>query len=180
MIKSPSLPNLSNNQLSNIIKRSKSYEDTADNLFIFESFFEGDGPLGICFIQNELNEICISQINEGTVANETYGLLAGMKLINVNNEDIKDYSYQSVMKKMGKSWNSSGSVYLSFKKNINLVIYNALSDINLLEYYDDFIELGAKEMIDFEFVEYSDLIKLDMNPSEIERFKQLNPTIKCK
>ena len=51
----------------------------------------------------------------------------------------------------------------------------ALNDKNLLKYYDKYVELGAKSFSDFEFVEYSDLVGMEMSVKEIERFKKINP-----
>ena len=64
-------------------------------------------------------------------------------------------------------------IHLTFKKKVNQTIYRLLNRANLIEYYDDFIELGAKEIEDFDFVEKNDLIKFGMNKQEITRFNKM-------
>ena len=46
-----------------------------------------------------------------------------------------------------------------------------------MNYYDKFVELGASSKEDFDFVEYQDLLKMNMNRQEIETFRNINPTI---
>ena len=68
-------------------------------------------------------------------------------------------------------------IWIEFKKPVYKEVYTILLTNNLLKYYDQFVELGASSVEDFEYVEHNDLIKMDMNSDEIENFKQINPNI---
>lgn len=158
------------------IRKSFSSEDFQDSDYYFEDFFEGDGPLGIEFTESS-KKIIVKKITPGTVADETYGLKRGMELVDVNNKDISNKSFEKVMKMIKSSWDSESRVYLKFKKIIIPEVSKILNQNDLLKYYDEFIELGAKSLEDFEFVEYGDLVKMGMNKSEIERFRIINSNI---
>jgi len=173
MNKSESLPNLLNQEKTNKFKKSKSTEDLAENTFIFEEFFEGDGPLGIRFIENSDRRTEILSIDEGTVASEVYGLTINMVLMKIGNKDISKNSHEEVMSKLSKKWRKQRCIHLTFKKKINKNIYTILSGVDLVDYYDRFIDLGAKELIDFEFVEEGDLIQFGMTKGEIIRFNTI-------
>ena len=176
MNKSKSYPEIYNHLSVNNLRKSKSFNDLNEGILCFESFFEGDGPLGIEF-QEKGDEIIVACIVECTVASETFGLYQGMVLTNVNNESIDNLSFKTTMKKITRSWNSRSSVFLEFKKNINIEMYHLLDSINYLDYYEKFIELGAKEKIDFEFVEYDDLIQMGIPKEKIKDFVKLNASI---
>jgi hypothetical protein len=176
MNKSKSYPEIHQHFPINEIRKSKSLNDINENRFYFESFFEGDGPLGIYF-QEEGGEILVSDIVDRTVASETFGLERGFILTNINNKEISGCSFQSAMRKIGRSWKTRSSVFLQFKKKVNVEIYNSLDSINYLDYYENFIELGAKEKIDFEFIEYNDLVEMGVAPEKIKDFSLLNTSI---
>lgn len=158
------------------IRKSFSSGELQDSDYYFEDFFEGDGPLGIEFTESN-QKIIVKKITEGTVADETYGLNRGMELVDVNNTDIGNKSFEQVMNMIKSSWDTESRVYLKFKKIIIPEVSNILNQNDLLKYYDEFIELGAKCLEDFEFVERGDLVKMGMNSIEIKRFRNINPTI---
>ena len=85
-----------------------------------------------------------------------------MILINIDNRDILDSSLETINKKIRKKWLKNSRIYLKFKKPIYQEVYTTLLNNNLVKYYDHFIELGASSIEDFEYVEYEDLIKMDM------------------
>ena len=172
MNKSESEPNLLTEKVHNF-RKSKSTGDFSENKFIFEEFFEGDGPLGIRFFENTEGESEISRIDKGTVADEMYGLMINMILIKIGTKDISQKTHHKNMDKISKIWKKHSCIYLTFKKKINKTIYRILNEADLIEYYDKFIELGAKEENDFEFVEQNDLIKFGMNKEEIIRFNKM-------
>lgn len=169
MNKSESAPNLSEEKI-HTFRKSKSEGDLSGDQFIFEEFFEGDGPLGIKFKKNNSGDSMIANIVKGTVADETYGLTTNMVLIKIGGENISHMKYEKQMKKIKTIWENQSYIHLSFKKQINQTIYSILSGLNLLEYYEGFIELGAKDETDFEFIEEEDLIKFGMNKEEITKF----------
>ena len=175
MHKCQSLPLLTEETVTPI-RKSFSSEDFQDSDYYFEDFFEGDGPLGIEFIESN-QKIIVKKITEGTVADETYGLKRGMELVDVNNTDISNKSFERVMKIIKTSWDKESRVYLKFKKIIIPEVSKILNQNDLIKYYDEFIELGAKSQTDFEYVEYEDLIKMGMNKREIELFLAINPNI---
>ena len=45
------------------------------------------------------------------------------------------------------------------------------------KYYDQFIDLGAKCIDDFEYIEVDDLLKMNFTTEEIERFREINSDI---
>ncbi len=178
MNKSKSYPTIHENEVFNFNK-CQSSDNLKDKLnhFYFEDFFEGDGQLGISFIKDSSNKPIVKSIIPNTVASETYGLYPSMILIEIDGKDITDKSYENIMKSIHKTWLKNNRIHLKFQKVIKKEIYTLLLANNLLKYYDQFIELGASSVEDFEYVEYNDLIKMDMNREEIEKFRQVNPNI---
>mgnify|MGYP001489212907 CR=1 FL=1 len=178
MNKSKSYPVLNKNEIFNLNK-CQSSDNLKDKLndFYFEDFFEGDGQLGISFIKDSFNKPVIKSIIPNTVASETYGLYSSMILIEIDGKDISDKSFENIMKSIHKKWIKNNRIHLKFQKVIIKEVYTILLSNNLLKYYDKFIELGASSIEDFEYVEYDDLIKMDMNSDEIEYFKNINPNI---
>lgn len=172
MNKSESEPNFLTEKVHEF-RKSKSTGDLSENKFIFEEFFEGDGPLGIRFVENKEGESEISRIDKGTVADEMYGLMTNMILTKIGTKDISQKTHDKNMKEISKIWKEQSCIYLTFKKKINKIIYRLLTEANLLKYYDNFIELGTKETVDFEFVEKSDLIEFGMNKQEIISFNKM-------
>lgn len=175
MNKCQSLPLITEETVSSI-RKSFSNEDFQDSDYYFEDFFEGDGPLGIDFIESQ-HKIVIKKIEDRTVAAETYGLKRGMELVNVNNIDITNKSFEKVMKMINISWEKNSRVYLKFKKIIIPEVSKILNHNDLLKYYDEFIELGAVCLEDFDYVEHGDLVKMGMNKREINLFRGINPNI---
>jgi hypothetical protein len=176
MNKSKSYPSSLHNAEINL-KKSNSLDNLNLDDFYFEEFFEGDGDLGIVFSKHN-NNIIITNILPNTVASETYGLYKSMILIDIDNKDIRCKSLEAINKIIRKKWLQNCRIYLKFQKTVYKEIYTTLLNNNLIKYYDHFIELGTSSVEDFEFVEYDDLVKINMNREEIERFKQINPSIK--
>tara|TARA_Y100000996_G_C22308533_1_gene555215 strand:- start:90 stop:620 length:531 start_codon:yes stop_codon:yes gene_type:complete len=176
MHKSKSYPLLDEEKVTPM-RKSTSLCDLQESDYFFGDFFEGDGPLGIYFLENENGEIIVKKIIKNTVASETYGLYTYMVLIDVNNQDIRNKPFNKVMRLIKKSWDSENRIYLKFKKQIYPIISKILNDNNLIKFYDNFIELGAKDESDFEYVEYDDLIKMNMNRTDITNFKKIKPNI---
>ena len=177
MNKSKSSPSLVNSEKIPNIKKSTSCELLDDDEFYFEEFFEGDGELGIVFDENREGGVFVKKISPKTVAAETYGLYTTMILIDINNTDVTNMTRAKIEKKIQNAWLKNSRVYLKFRKPIYKEVYTTLLNYELREYYDHFVELGAKSNEDFEYVEYGDLVKMNMNREEIERFKQINPSI---
>lgn len=142
--------------------------------FYFEENFEGDGPLGIEFCEIK-GEIVVRKIERGTVASEYFGLVTEMILVSVNGSSVEHKKYKRVLRNINTIWDLKNEINLKFKKPIYSEVIRALNEHNLLKYYDKFVELGAKRFSDFEFVEYSDLVGMEMSVKEIERFKKINP-----
>ena len=175
MNKSKSYPSSLHNEEFNI-KKSNSFDTLKLDDFYFEEFFEGDGDLGIIFTEHK-GDIVIKNILPKTVASETYGIYKSMILINIDNKDIQDKSLEYVTKTIRKKWLQNSRIYLKFQKPIYKEIYTVLLNNNLIKYYDEFIELGASFQEDFEYVEYEDLVKMNMNREEINLFRNINPNI---
>ena len=177
MYKSKSSPVLVDSDKVSGNKKSTSCELPEDDEFYFEEFFEGDGELGIVFGENREGDIFVKKILSKTVADETYGLYRSMILIDIDNTDATNMTLSKIEKKIQNAWIKNSRVYLKFRKPIYKEVYTRLLKYELREYYDHFVELGAKSNEDFEFVEYDDLIKMNMSRTEIEKFKNINPSI---
>ena len=175
MNKSKSYPAIHENSEFNL-KKSHSFDTLKLDEFYFEEFFEGDGELGIIFTEYK-GDIVIKNILPNTVASETYGIYKSMILIDIDNKDIRGTSLEHINKIVRKKWLKNSRIYLKFQKPIYKEVYTSLLNNNLIKYYDHFIELGASSIEDFEYVEYEDLIKMNMNKTEILSFKNINPNI---
>lgn len=176
MHKSKSVPLKLCDKNVNPIKKSSSLPELDESSDFYEDFFEGDGPLGIIFA-NQNDKPIVKSIKKDTVSNEYYDLKVNMILIEINGIDITNKTYHKSLSIIKKNWEKNNSIYLKFDKNINPIIHKILLENDLLDYYDDFIDLGAKELSDFDFVELDDLIKMGMNSSEITSFKKINPSV---
>lgn len=159
------------------LKKSDSLDDLKLDEFYFEEFFEGDGELGIVFAIDNKDNIIVKNILPKTVASETYGLYKSMILINIDNKDIIEKSLEDINKMIRNKWLKNNRIYLKFQKPIYQEVYTTLLNHNLSQYYDEFVELGASSLVDFDFVEYQDLLKMNMNRKEIETFRNINPNI---
>lgn len=175
MNKSKSYPAIHENSEFNL-KKSHSFDTLKLDEFYFEEFFEGDGELGIIFAEHKDN-IIVKNILPNTVAAETYGLYKSMILIDIDNQETHGKSLETINKIVRKKWLMNNRIYLKFQKPIHKEIYTLLLNNNLIKYYDEFIELGASQSEDFEFVEYDDLVKMNMNKNEITSFRSINPNI---
>ena len=176
MNKSKSVPNKLVDYDIQPIKKSCSLTDIDELDYYFEEFFEGDGDLGIEF--REIDGLpVIKNIVKGTVAAETYGLYPGLTLVNINNKDIADYNYEKVLKMIDKQWKKNNYIYLKFKKPIYTKLLKILNQHDLLMYYDNFVELGAKDIDDFEYIELDDLHKMNMNEDDIKKVSTINSKI---
>jgi len=131
---------------------------------------EGDGKLGIIFTEND-NLLCIKKILEKTVASEFYELQVGMVVIQINNIDCRGKSYFKSMECLGNLWqeNSCVTLHLEYENPfdninnpINNPIYKFLERIDCEDNYDDFTKLGATRLDDLKFIEYNDLIKMEI------------------
>ncbi len=175
MNKSKSYPIIPSENNFNL-KKSNSFNELKLDEFYFEEFFEGDGELGIVFAKHK-TDIIVKNILPKTVASETYGLYKSMILINIDNKDIEGKSLEDINKITRKKWLKNNRIYLKFQKPIYQGVYTRLLNNNLIKYYDEFVELGASSIEDFDFVEYEDLVKMNMNKKEILSFKNINPNI---
>jgi hypothetical protein len=100
-----------------------------------------------------------------------------MILIEVDGRDITNMSFQRVSKLISKIWDDNSRIYLKLKKQIFPKLSKILNQFNLLKYYDLFVDLGAKDESDLEYIIEDDLIKMDMTKDEIQQFKKINPNI---
>ena len=100
-----------------------------------------------------------------------------MVLEKINDVSIHGKCFENVMKKINNIWEKNNQICLQFKKNINQEIYQSLLSIDYVDYYDDFIKLGVKELNDYEFIEYSDLIQMNIPKEKIQSFQKLNKKI---
>lgn len=150
--------------------------------------FEGDGILGIEY-ENIDGKAVVVGIKPGTVSSEYMKLQEGMIVMGYNKIDCSKMNYRVLMIKLIEAWSKESEIMITFRREItsdedseiescsseeelpdrNEVIYQFLEENECSEYYDKFIELGAKTLEDLEYVEYSDLE--EMNIPKIQRRK---------
>jgi len=154
----------------NPMRKSSSVSDLDETSsdFFYEDLFEGDGPLGINFVEVH-GESLVKSITSGTVADEYYGLKTEMILVGIGTKEVNTYSFNRKMKMIEDEWEQKNMIYLKFKKKVYYELLQRLNEKGLLKYYDDFIDLGAKEL--------EDLLKMKFTLDEIEMFRQINPEI---
>tara|TARA_B100000424_G_C22908518_1_gene483292 strand:+ start:896 stop:1420 length:525 start_codon:yes stop_codon:yes gene_type:complete len=127
--------------------------------------FEGDGNLGIFFKKNKKNKMEVSNIKNGTVANEYYELHIGMTVNKVNEYYFKDFEYDKFMKLIGIIWNKYHEITIEFyiPDICDNEIYKFLQSINCEMYYDIFEKLGAHNKSDLIYIENDDLVNIEDN-----------------
>ena len=160
--------------------------------------FEGDGPLGILFVEDK-SSIIVSGITPKTVASEEYDLVIGMKLLKINSLRCSDISFSDNLKVLGTHWNKFSRLTLSFEKikgplsstrpgppkgsplewekqfiegmtrRKNCELYGFLEENDCERYFTSFEGLGVRNREDLEFVEYQDLINMKMDTEERKR-----------
>jgi len=155
--------------------------------------FEGDGILGIEYEERDGRAVVIG-VREGTVSSEYFDLQEGMIVEGYNHIDCSKMNYRVLMIKMMEEWSKTSEIMITFEREMNSdeyteieseeeiiylneIVYQFLEENECCEYYDQFIELGAKTLEDLEYIEYSDLE--DMNMPQIQR-RKLFKNIKLK
>ena len=76
-----------------------------------------------------------------------------------------------------RQWKNNNYIYLKFKKPIYTKLLKILNQHDLLMYYDHFVELGAKDIDDFEYIELDDLHKMNMTKHDIKKISNIIPSI---
>jgi len=141
-----------------------------------EIIFEGDGPLGILFIE-QYNDAVVCGINSRTVASEEIDLTIGLKLIKIEEYKCEHISYKDIMDLVCFRWNKYSKLKLRFEKIVEPLtkcpVYQLLETVNCEKYYDCFLELGAKTLEDLNFVEYQDLINMKMTTIQRRHFNKV-------
>ena len=155
---------------------SVSHLDETSTEFFYEDFFEGDGPLGINFVDVQ-GETLIKSIKGGTVAAEYYDLKTDMILVGIGTKDVTNISFKKKMEIIKDVWGQKNIIFLKFKKKVYADVKLLLNEKDLLKYYDNFIELGAKCVDDFEYIELEDLLKMNFTEDEIKKFHEINTNI---
>lgn len=143
--------------------------------------FEGDGPLGIIF-RNNNGLMSIKSIMEGSVASEYFEISKGMNVIQINNIPCRDLGYFKSMERLGNLWKENSCITLHFEyENIDDMInnpifnpiYKFLEGVDCEDYYGDFVELGATQLEDLNFIEYDDLVKMKMPPLKRRNLQEI-------
>ena len=130
---------------------------------------EGDGPLGIIF-KNSSENMAIYRIINRTVASEFHEISPGMTVIKFNNIVCRDIGYFKSVNHISELWHMNGSIKLELEydnhsnddTNDDDIIYKFLKNHSCEMYYDNFVELGAKDEDDLLFIEEEDLIKMKL------------------
>jgi len=162
----------------NPMRKSSSVSDLDETSseFFYEDFFEGDGPLGINFVDVN-GETLVKSITSGTVAAEYYDLKTQMSLVGIGVEDVTKKPFSKKMKMIEDEWQQKNMIYLKFKKKVYGEVMHILNEHDLLKYYDQFVDLGAMCVEDFEYIEVGDLLKMNFTAEELERFREINSDI---
>lgn len=142
---------------------------------------EGDGPLGIIFTEKN-GLMCISKIIKESVASEFYELHVGMFIIQINNIDCRDKQYFKSMECLGNLWRGTSCItlHVEYEDPVDIInypihnpIYKFLEGIDCEEYYGDFRELGATRLDDLQFIEYDDLVKMNIPLLKRRKIQQI-------
>ena len=130
--------------------------------------FEGDGPLGIYFINDDNNAV-VNGIKMMTVADEYYNLEVGYIIYKINDIDCSNFRYKETLDLIGLTWNKFNKICIEFIKpelkigiDENCPVYIFLKENKSEEYYQEFVDLGAVCLEDLEYIEYQDLINMNM------------------
>lgn len=132
---------------------------------------EGDGPLGL-IIGAQNGDIIVERINPNTVCSEFFELKPKLKIVKVNNISVVGMRFVEVLKMLNSIWRKEGKISIEISNDYietNCPIYKFLNDHDSLEYYDNFVELGAKTLDDLEYIEYVDLTKMNMKSENIAK-----------
>ena len=148
--------------------------------------FEGDGPLGIVWVNNE-NDAYVGKIADRTVASEEINLKVGLKLILVGDYNCTHISYSDTMNLIRLKWQKFSHIKLTFstdslytssgsdsdsEEEIEIYktsedkdchIYSFLLRHGAESFHKDFKELGARQYDDLEYIEYQDLVNMKMD-----------------
>jgi len=138
---------------------------------MIEIFFEGDGILGIEW-GNEDGSLVVKDILSGTVANEYYELKKGLVVSKINDQEFEGISYIKKISMIMELWRMDSEIKIMFqeiKKENYQEVYDFLEKNGYLEYYNHFIELGAKKIEDFEYIEKEDLYKMGLTLDKADK-----------
>lgn len=138
---------------------------------MIEIFFEGDGILGIEW-GNENGTLIVKDVLERTVANEYYELKKGLMVLKINDKDYSELSYIKKISLIMEIWRKNNEIKILFEEKeqkVYVEISQFLEENGFLKYYDQFIELGAKKIEDFEFIEKQDLYAMGITLDEADR-----------
>lgn len=144
---------------------------STSSLNLFEPFtvdIEGDGPLGLKYYSIE-DDIYIKSIKKGTVSDEFFEIYRDLQITKINNLDISAISNKEKIDLIESIWITNNKIVLEFKNgNFSKEIYDFLDNLDALDYYKQFIDLGANALSDLEFIEEDDLIKMNMSKKLIK------------
>jgi hypothetical protein len=122
--------------------------------------FEGDGPLGIHFV-NYYGKMVVCGIKSNTVASEYYDLSENLIVSKVNNYKVCDFGYDNTLQILANIWKMGHEITITFDKDKYYEeVMEFLEECSCIEHYNQFVDLGAKTLIDLEYVEYQDLINM--------------------
>ena len=155
------------------IKKSPSL-DCIDEVFNekIKIYFEGDGPLGIRF-KNIDERMIVARIMKDTVSSEYCDLKEDLVVESINGYESKYYKYKEMIELLKKIWSKDAEVTIIFKKEkIYVQLFSFLKNISCEEYYEKFVELGAKDISDLSYVEYDDLVKMNMTFEQRKKISQ--------
>lgn len=143
--------------------------------------FEGDGPLGIVW-SNKENDAYVVGITDGTVAGEEIDLRIGYKLVQIGDYNCSHISYSDIMNLIRLKWCKFSKITLTFYTDTSesdlsdsddssneeqgileeCLIYKFLRRHNAEIFYENFRQLGSSSLEDLEFIEYQDLVNMEM------------------
>ena len=138
---------------------------------MIEICFEGDGILGIEW-GNENGRLKVKDILAGTVANEYYELKKGLIVLKIDDEEYNQYSYIKKISLIMDIWRKNSIIRIMFQeeeKEIYYDVHDFLEENGYLKYYDQFVELGAKKIEDFEYIEKDDLYVMGLTLDQVDK-----------
>ncbi len=138
---------------------------------MIEIFFEGDGILGIEW-GNDDGSLVVKDILPRTVANEYYELKKGLVVSKINDQEFEGISYIKKISMIIELWRMNNEIKIMFqeiKKENYQEVHDFLEKNGFIKYYNNFVELGAKKIEDFEFIEKEDLYKMGLTLDKADK-----------
>jgi len=121
---------------------------------------------------NDDGSLVVKDILPRTVANEYYELKKGLVVSKINDQEFEGISYIKKISMIIELWRMNNEIKIMFqeiKKENYQEVHDFLEKNGFIKYYNNFVELGAKKIEDFEFIEKEDLYKMGLTLDKADK-----------